>query len=85
MKAQGREVRKTICEHFSYTRQELYDLIKVNEIKSFGGLLRTYGSGSGCETCKPVVASLLASIWNDVIVKHDTIQDTNDRFLANIQ
>lgn len=85
MKAQGREVRKTICEHFSYTRQELYDLIKVNEIKSFGGLLRAYGSGSGCETCKPVVASLLASIWNDVIVKHDTIQDTNDRFLANIQ
>lgn len=85
MKSQGREVRKTICEHFSYTRQELYDLIKVNEIKSFGGLLKAYGSGSGCETCKPVVASLLASIWNDVIVKHDTIQDTNDRFLANIQ
>jgi nitrite reductase (NADH) large subunit len=85
MKSQGREVRKTICEHFSYTRQELYDLIKVNEIKSFGGLLKAYGNGSGCETCKPVVASLLASIWNDIIVKHDTIQDTNDRYLANIQ
>ncbi|MEL7585578.1 MAG: nitrite reductase large subunit NirB [Prolixibacteraceae bacterium] len=85
MKSQGREVRKTICEHFSYTRQELYDLIKVYEIKSFGGLLRAYGNGSGCETCKPVVASLLASIWNDVIIKQDTIQDTNDRFLANIQ
>jgi nitrite reductase (NADH) large subunit len=27
----------------------------------------------------------LASIWNDVILKQDTIQDTNDRFLANIQ
>jgi len=85
MKSQGREVRKTICEHFSYTRQELYDLIKVYEIKSFGGLLKAFGNGSGCEVCKPVVASLLASIWNDVIVKHDTIQDTNDRFLANIQ
>ncbi|WP_163322760.1 nitrite reductase large subunit NirB [Draconibacterium mangrovi] len=85
MKSQGREVRKTICEHFNYTRQELYDLIKVNEIKTFNDLLATYGKGSGCELCKPLTASLLASIWNDVIVKHDTIQDTNDRFLANIQ
>lgn len=85
MKSQGREVRKTICEHLSYTRQELYDLIKVNEIKSYPELLEKYGKGSGCELCKPVTASLLASIWNDLIVKHDTIQDTNDRFLANIQ
>ncbi|KAB2809865.1 MAG: nitrite reductase (NAD(P)H), partial [Paludibacter sp.] len=85
MKSQGREVRKTICEHFSYTRQELYDLIKVNEIRSYPELLTRYGKGSGCELCKPVTASLLASIWNDLVVRHDTIQDTNDRFLANIQ
>ena len=85
MKSQGREVRKTICEHFDYTRQELYDLIKVNEFKTYKELILAYGNGSGCEICKPVVASLLASIWNDVIVKQDTIQDTNDRFLANIQ
>lgn len=85
MKSQGREVRKTICEHFDYTRQELYDLIKINELKSYDELLLAYGKGSGCEICKPVAASLLASIWNDVIVKQDTIQDTNDRFLANIQ
>lgn len=85
MKSQGREVRKTICEHFDYTRQELYDLIKVNEIKTYSELLEKYGKGSGCELCKPLTASLLASIWNDLVLKHDTIQDTNDRFLANIQ
>jgi len=85
IKSQGREVRKTICEHFDYTRQELYDLIKVNEFKTYNELLLSYGKGSGCEICKPVVASLLASIWNDLITKQDTIQDTNDRFLANIQ
>jgi nitrite reductase (NADH) large subunit len=85
LKSQGLEVRKTICEHFDYTRQELYDIIKVNEIKTFDELLEQYGKGSGCETCKPLIASLLASIWNDLIVKQDTIQDTNDRFLANIQ
>jgi nitrite reductase (NADH) large subunit len=85
IKSQGREVRKTICEHFDYTRQELYDLIKINEFKTYNELLLSYGKGSGCEICKPVVASLLASIWNDLITKQDTIQDTNDRFLANIQ
>ena len=85
LKSMGQEVRKTICAHFDYTRQELFSLIKVKKIKSYDELLDKYGSGDGCETCKPAVASLLASIWNEEILKQDTIQDTNDRFLANIQ
>ncbi len=85
MKSMGQTVRKTICSHFDYTRQELFDLIKIKEIKSYDSLLEEHGTGDGCETCKPAVASLLASIWNDLILKQDTIQDTNDRFLANIQ
>lgn len=85
LKSMGQTVRKTICAHFDYTRQELYSLIKVKEIKSYETLLNEYGTGDGCETCKPAVASLLSSIWNDPILKQDTIQDTNDRFLANIQ
>lgn len=85
LKSMGKTVRKTLCPHFDYTRQELYSLIKVKKIKSYNELLDTYGSGDGCETCKPAVASLLASIWNEPILNQDTIQDTNDRFLANIQ
>lgn len=85
LKSLGKSTRKTICTHFEYTRQELFSLIKVKEIKSYDELLDQYGSGDGCEVCKPVVASLLASIWNDLILKQDTIQDSNDRFLANIQ
>ncbi len=85
LKAMGQTIRKTICPHFDYTRQELFDLIKLKEIKTFNALLDQYGEGDGCETCKPAIASLLASIWNDKILKQDTIQDTNDRFLANIQ
>ena len=85
LKSMGHTVRKTLCAHFDFTRQELYSLIKVKEIKSYEQLLNQYGTGDGCETCKPAVASLLASIWNDTILKQDTIQDTNDRFLANIQ
>jgi nitrite reductase (NADH) large subunit len=85
MKQQGMYVKNTMCEHFDYSRQELLDLIKINKIKDYDSVLDEFGKGDGCEVCKPVVASILASLWNDVILKHDTIQDSNDRFLANIQ
>jgi nitrite reductase (NADH) large subunit len=85
LESMGHKVKKSLCEHFDYTRQELFDIIKVKEIKSYETLLDTCGTGDGCEVCKPAVASLLASIWNQPIIEQDTIQDTNDRFLANIQ
>lgn len=84
-KANGKEVKKTICEHFEYTRQELWDIIKTKEIKTYDELLLKYGKGDGCELCKPAVASLLAGIWNELVTEQASIQDTNDRFLANIQ
>ncbi|MES2730560.1 MAG: nitrite reductase large subunit NirB [Bacteroidota bacterium] len=85
LKAQGKVVKKTLCEHFSHSRQEIYDIIKTSGIKDYDELLDQYGKGDGCEVCKPAVASLMASIWNDMILNQATIQDTNDRFLANIQ
>ena len=85
LKASGQKVKQVICEHFAYSRQELLDIIKLKNIHSFPILLEEYGKGDGCEVCKPLVASILASTWNDLILNHDTIQDTNDKFLANIQ
>lgn len=85
MKAKGQYIKNVICEHFDYSRQELYDLVKINKLKSYDLVLDHYGKGDGCEVCKPAVASILSSLWNDIIVKQDTIQDSNDRFLANIQ
>ncbi|CAH0994735.1 Nitrite reductase [NAD(P)H] [Emticicia aquatica] len=87
MKAQGIYVRNIVCEHFDYTRQELFDLVKINEIKSYEGVLDKFGHGDGCEVCKPAVSSILASLWNEMILAkgNDIAQDSNDRFLANIQ
>jgi nitrite reductase (NADH) large subunit len=85
MKANGQYVKNVICEHFDYSRQELFDMVKINKLKKYDLVLDHYGKGDGCEVCKPVVASILSSLWNDVIVKQDTIQDSNDRYLANIQ
>jgi nitrite reductase (NADH) large subunit len=85
MKAQGKVVRKVLCEHFNYTRQELFDIIKISGIRTYDALIDEYGKGYGCEVCKPAVASMMASIWNEMILKQATIQDTNDQYLANIQ
>lgn len=87
MKAQGKYIRNVVCEHFAYSRQEMLDLIRVKSLRSFDEVLDHYGEGEGCEICKPVIASILASLWNDMILDkgNDTAQDSNDRYLANIQ
>jgi nitrite reductase (NADH) large subunit len=87
MESRGLEVDSSICEHFAYTRQELFHLIKVGNIKTFDELLDKQGKGRGCDVCKPAVGSILASLWNDYVLeeKHVGLQDTNDNFLANMQ
>jgi nitrite reductase (NADH) large subunit len=85
---QGVEVKRDICEHFAYTRQQLYHLIRIGKIRSFEELLQKHGKGAfGCDICKPTVASILAACWNEYVLKkqHAGLQDTNDHFLANMQ
>lgn len=83
----GVEVKKDICEHFAYSRRELFDIVSVEKIKTFDELLDKHGRGLGCEICKPVAGSVLASVWNDYILKkpHLSLQDTNDTYLGNMQ
>ncbi|WP_162045914.1 nitrite reductase large subunit NirB [Vibrio taketomensis] len=83
----GIEVKNDVCEHFAYSRQELFHLIRIEEIKTFDELLEKYGKGYGCEVCKPLVGSILASCWGEHILKPQLVKlhDTNDNFLGNIQ
>ncbi|OLQ93523.1 nitrite reductase large subunit [Vibrio panuliri] len=83
----GIEVKNDVCEHFAYSRQELFHLIRIEEIKTFEELLEKYGKGYGCEVCKPLVGSILASCWGEHILKPQLVKlhDTNDNFLGNIQ
>ena len=85
--ARGVAVSRALCEHFDVGRQELLHLIKVRGLRSFDALIRDHGRGLGCEICKPLVASLLASTWNEHVLDRDKVhlQDTNDRYLANLQ
>jgi len=87
LKRAGVAVTNHLCEHFPYSRQELAHLMRVQVIRSFDDLIERHGKGHGCEICKPAVASILASTWNDYVLQaeHAGLQDTNDRYLANIQ
>src|SRR3569833_903595 len=51
MKANGQYIKNVICEHFDYSRQELYDLVKINKVKSYDLALDHFGKGDGCEVC----------------------------------
>ena len=84
---QGVAVSRALCEHFPHSRQELHHLVRVGRVKSFGELLARHGKGLGCDICKPVAANILASTWNDFVLKpeHASLQDSNDYFLGNIQ
>ncbi|GAB2930581.1 nitrite reductase large subunit NirB [Hafnia psychrotolerans] len=83
----GIDVKKDVCEHFAYSRQEIYHLVRMDNLRSFDELIARHGHGHGCEICKPLVGSILASCWNDYLLKpqHLPLQDTNDRYFANIQ
>jgi nitrite reductase (NADH) large subunit len=87
LKRAGIAVSNHLCEHFPHSRQELYHLIRFHKHKTFDAALAAHGKGRGCEICKPAVASILASAWNEHVIapKHRPLQDTNDRFMANIQ
>jgi nitrite reductase (NADH) large subunit len=83
----GVEVSKAVCEHFTQSRAELFDIVKVTGITTFSELIARYGTGLGCDLCKPTVASILASLSNGHILEGEqaALQDTNDHFLANMQ
>ncbi len=87
LEKRGVEVSKDICEHFPYSRQDLFNIVRVNGIRTFRTLIRQHGKGHGCDICKPTVASILATCWNEHILAtdHVPLQDTNDTFMANMQ
>jgi nitrite reductase (NADH) large subunit len=83
----GVVVANTLCEHFAYSRQELFDIVRIHRLTSFSEVLVAHGVGRGCEICKPAVASMLASLGTGYILEGEqaAIQDSNDHFLANLQ
>ncbi|MBG6100657.1 nitrite reductase (NADH) large subunit [Micromonospora vinacea] len=85
--AAGVAQSSALCEHFDVSRRELFEIVRVRGIRTFSRLVAEHGRGRGCDICKPVVASILASLGGGHVLDGEqaSLQDTNDHFLANLQ
>lgn len=90
MKSMGKEVKNHLCPHFEYSRADLFNIVYVKKLQSLPEIMKVAGkdpNSGGCEVCKPALGSIMASLYNKNIMDADRrgLQDTNDRFLANLQ
>ncbi|TFD62930.1 nitrite reductase large subunit [Cryobacterium suzukii] len=85
--ASGQTISHALCEHFELSRQELFDSVRVLGLVSSDEIFSRFGTGRGCDVCKPAVGSILASQNTTYILDagRGTLQDTNDRAMANMQ
>lgn len=78
----------SLCVHFKMTRMDLFAVVKIKGLRDFNSIMEKAGVGhhaTGCEICKPAIASILSSLYNDLIMKpqHHGSQETNDRFVES--
>jgi nitrite reductase (NAD(P)H) len=90
MQAMGNEIKNHICPHFNYSRADLYNIISVKKLKTLPEVMKEAGNDPdsfGCEACKPSIGSIFSSLYNRHIMDKPVhgLQDTNDRYLGNIQ
>jgi nitrite reductase (NAD(P)H) len=90
MASLGQEVKNHLCPHFEYSRADLFNIVMVKQLQSFEEIMKQCGTepdSLGCEACKPAVGSIISSLFNKHIIGtgRKGLQDTNDKFLANIQ
>jgi nitrite reductase (NADH) large subunit len=83
----GVAVSSALCEHFEFSRAQLFDIISVTGLRSFSEIIASHGTGRGCDICRPVVASILSSLGTGHVMDKDLarLQDTNDHVMANLQ
>ncbi|KAL1608588.1 hypothetical protein SLS60_003532 [Paraconiothyrium brasiliense] len=90
MASMGQEVKNHLCPHFEYSRADLFNIIYVKKLTGFADVMKECGKepeSTGCEACKPAIGSIISSLFNKHLLDDSRrgLQDTNDRFLANIQ
>lgn len=90
MMEMGQEVSNHLCSHIPYSRADLYNIVAIKQLKTFEEVMKACAKNPqslGCELCKPAIGSILSSLFNPHLMDKPVheLQDTNDRFLANIQ
>ncbi|CAO1621614.1 unnamed protein product [Sympodiomycopsis kandeliae] len=90
MKDAGAEISNALCPHFKQSRPDLYTIVKFKKLKTFNEVMQALGKKSnslGCEVCRPAIGSILSLLYNEWVMAPQLrqTQDTNDRFMANLQ
>ncbi len=66
--ASGKEVSNGLCEHFPFTRAQLFDAVRISGLRTFTAIVERFGTGRGCDICKPALASILASLYAEHVL-----------------
>lgn len=54
------------------SRADLFAVIKIKKLRDFNTIISTVGQGEiGCEICKPVVGSIVASLFGELVMKKE--------------
>lgn len=85
--AMGTTVSNALCEHFAMSRRQLFDAVRVSGLATFSAVIERFGTGRGCDLCKPALASILSTLTGTHVLdgENATLQDTNDHVMANMQ
>ena len=83
----GATVSNAMCEHFALSRAQLFDAVRVAGLSTFSAIVERFGTGRGCDICKPAIASILSTLVHEHVLdgENATLQDTNDHVMANLQ
>jgi nitrite reductase (NADH) large subunit len=83
----GATVSDAMCEHFALSRAQLFDAVRVAGLSTFSAIVERFGTGRGCDICKPAIASILSTLVHEHVLdgENATLQDTNDHVMANLQ
>lgn len=83
----GQTTSDALCEHFVMSRRQLFDAVRVSELSTFSAIIARFGTGRGCDICKPALASILAVLVGAHVLdgENASLQDTNDHVMANMQ
>ncbi len=83
----GAALSTALCEHFAMSRRQLFDAVRVSGLTTFSTVIDRFGTGRGCDICKPALASILSTLVGAHVLEGEnaTLQDTNDHVMANLQ
>ncbi len=83
----GAALSTALCEHFEMSRRQLFDAVRVSGLDTFSSIIERFGTGRGCDICKPALASILSTLVPGHVLEGEnaTLQDTNDHVMANLQ